>query len=142
MILVSSCLAGINCKYNGKNNFKELVYKMVESGEVICACAEELGGLSTPRNPSEIRIIDGKKYVFDNTGKDVTKEFYLGANRVLDIALKNNVHKVILKSKSPSCGLGKIYNGEFNGTLINGDGILVSLLKENGIEVISSDEIE
>lgn len=141
MILVSSCLAGINCKYNGGNNYNEKVFNLVKEGKAIPVCAEQLGGLTTPRIASEIKYIDGKRYVINKAGEDVTEQFEKGANEILDLAKKLNITKAILKAKSPSCGKGKIYNGEFNGGLIHGNGILAELLIENGIEVITENEM-
>ena len=137
MILVSACLCGINCKYNGSNNYNEKIFKLVKEGKAIPICPEQLGGLSTPRLPSEIK--EGK--VINKEGIDVTNNFKRGANEVLELCKKLKINKVILKSKSPSCGKGKIYDGNFNGTLIDGNGILTELLLKNEIEVISSDEI-
>ena len=135
MILVSACLCGINCKYNGKNNYNEEVFKLVKDGFAIPVCPEQLGGLTTPRIPSEIK--DGR--VINKEGIDVTDNFIKGANEVLELCKKLNITKVILKSKSPSCGKGKIYNGNFDGTLVEGNGILTEILLKNNIEVITYD---
>lgn len=135
MILVSACLCGINCKYNGKNNYNEEVFKLVKDGLAIPVCPEQLGGLTTPRIPSEIK--DGR--VINKEGKDVTDNFKKGALEVLELCKKLNITKVILKSKSPSCGKGKIYNGNFDGTLVEGNGILTEILLKNNIEVITYD---
>lgn len=141
MIFVSGCLVGINCKYSGGNNFNEKIFNMVKEGKAIPICPEQLGGLSTPRNPSEIKIIDGKRRVIDNQNNDVTENFERGANEVLELAKKLNIKKAILQPRSPSCGVGKIYSGNFDGKLVDGNGILAELLIKNGIEVISCDEI-
>ncbi len=140
MILISACLVGINCKYNGKNNYNEKALELVKNGKAIPICPEQLGGLSTPRNPSEIRIINNKKYVINNKNIDVTQEFVSGAKEVLKLAKELNVEKVILQSRSPSCGVGKIYSGNFDGKLITGNGILAQMLIDNGIEVIDIEE--
>lgn len=137
MILVSACLCGMNTKYNGKNNYNEKIFNLVKEGKAIPICPEQLGGLTTPRDPSEIK--NGK--VITNKGEDVTNNFIRGANEVLELAKKLNIKKAILKSKSPSCGKGKIESGNFDDTLVDGNGILVDLLIKNGIEVISSDEL-
>jgi len=141
MILVSACLAGINCKYNGSNNYNEEIFKLVKEGKAIPVCPEQLGGLQTPRAPAEIKIINGKKYVINNKKEDVTYNFQKGAEEVLQLAKRMKIKKVILKSRSPSCGIGKIYSGDFNNTLVDGNGILVDLLLENGIEVLCVDNI-
>ena len=129
-ILVSACLLGINCKYDGTNNLNEKVLDYIKDKEVIPICPEILGGLSTPRPPSE--IISDK--VVNNEQKDVTKEYRKGAEESLKLAKLFKVKKALLKAKSPSCGCGKIYDGTFTKTLIDGDGITTQLFKENNIE--------
>ena len=141
MILVSACLLGINCKYNGGNNFNQKIFDLVKEGKAIPVCPEQLGGLKTPRIPSEIKIVDGKRYVINSEGEDVTENFEKGAVEVLELAKKLGIKKAILKSKSPSCGLNKIYSGNFDKQLIDGNGITADLLVKNGIEVLTSDEI-
>ena len=138
MYIVSACLCGINCKYNGRNNLNPAVLKLVKEGKAIPVCPEQLGGLPTPRIPSERK--DGK--VINKEGIDVTKNFQDGANEVLKLCKELNIKTCILKSKSPSCGYGEIYDGNFNGTLVNGNGVLTDMLIDNGIEVISSDKID
>lgn len=141
MILVSACLLGINCKYNGGNNFNQKVFDLVKEGKAIPVCPEQLGGLKTPRIPSEVKIIDGKRYVVNSEGKDVTEQFEKGAIEVLNIAQKLGIKKAVLKSKSPSCGVNKIYSGNFDKQLVDGNGITADLLIKNGIEVITPDEL-
>ena len=138
MILVSACLAGINCKYNGGNNYNEKVFNLVKEGKAIPVCPEQLGGLTTPRKPSEIKIVDGKRYVINKEGIDVTEEFEKGAEEVLALVKKLDIEK----ARSPSCGRGKIYSGNFDRNLVDGNGILADLLLKNGIEVINSDDIK
>lgn len=140
MILVSACLVGINCKYNGENNYNEKVFNMVKEGKAIPVCPEQLGGLTTPREPSEIKIIDGKRYVINSQGIDVTKEFEKGAEEVLALVKKLDIKKAILQTRSPSCGKGKVYSGSFDRNLVKGNGILVDLLLENNIEVINIED--
>ena len=141
MILVSACLAGINCKYNGGNNYNEKVFNLVKEGKAIPVCPEQLGGLTTPREPSEIKIVDGKRYVINKEGIDVTEEFEKGAEEVLALVKKLDIKKAILQTRSPSCGKGKIYSGNFNNTLVAGNGILTELLINNDVEVISEEDI-
>lgn len=141
MILISACLVGLNCKYNGKNNYNEKAFKLIREGKAIPVCAEQLGGLKTPRTPAEIKVIDNKTYVIDKEGNDVTEQFFKGANEVLQLAKKLNVEKVVLQSRSPSCGIGQIYNGEFSGQLVPGNGVLAQLLIDNGIEVVDIEEL-
>lgn len=137
MILVSACLVGINCKYNGGNNFNQEIFDLVKNGEAIPICAEQLGGLSTPRLPAEIKIINEKKHVINKNNVDVTEDFERGAREVVNLAKKLNIKKAILKSKSPSCGVDKVYSGNFDGELVDGNGILAEMLIKNGIEVIN-----
>jgi uncharacterized protein YbbK (DUF523 family) len=137
MYLVSACLVGINCKYNGGNNYNEKVLELVKNGQAIPICPEQLGGLTTPRNPSEIV---GDR-VLMNDGTDVTINYQKGANEVLELCKKLSITKVILKSNSPSCGCGTIYDGTFTGTKVNGNGITTELLLKNGIEVITEKDL-
>ena len=136
-LLISGCLIGNNTKYNGGNNYNPLIEKLKEKYELVVICPEVMGGLSTPRNPSEI---NGDR-VISSVGVDVTKEFNLGAERAYNIAVNNNVKKALLKEGSPSCGSNKIYDGTFTGVKIDGKGITVRKLKELGIEIYSENEI-
>lgn len=135
-VLVSSCLVGTNCKYDGGNNKNEKLINYLKNKEVILVCPEQLGGLSTPRAPAE-RI---KEKVVTKDNKDVTENYKKGAEEVLKLAKKFQVKKAILKSRSPSCGKDKIYDGSFSHNLIDRHGVCAELLIKNGIEVISSDE--
>lgn len=132
-VLISACLLGVNCKYNGENNYQEEVEKIIKEYNVIPICPEIYGGLSTPRIPSEIK--DNK--VINKNNEDVTKYFVKGATETLKLAKMLNVKKAYLKAKSPSCGAGKIYDGTFTNTLTEGYGITAKLLKENGIEIVT-----
>ncbi|MBZ4683737.1 MAG: hypothetical protein PWP46_1272 [Fusobacteriaceae bacterium] len=133
-ILISSCLLGNNCKYNGGNNYRYLYSKLLKF-EFIKVCPETFGGLKIPRPPAEIQK---NNKVIDKTGKDVTSNFINGAKETLNIAHKNNCEIAILKSKSPSCGYGKIYDGSFTGNLIKGNGITTDLLLKENFKIISS----
>ena len=136
-ILVSACLLGINCKYDGNNNMNEKVLDYLKDKEVIPVCPEIYGGLTTPRTPSEIV---GDKVI--TKGKiDVTIEYLKGAEETLKLAKLFNVKKALLKAKSPSCGNKEIYDGTFTGNKIIGMGITAKLLKENGIEILNENEI-
>ena len=95
MIWVSACLAGINCKYNGGNNYNEKIFNLVKEGKAIPVCAEQLGGLTTPRIASEVKYIDGKRCVINKAGEDVTKQFEKGAKEILDLAKKLNIKKFV-----------------------------------------------
>lgn len=135
--VVSACLLGDNCKYDGGNNYTKEITDYLKDKEYIKICPECLGGLSTPRVPSEIC---GNK-VINKEGIDVTNEYNKGALESLKRAKDFKADTAILKCNSPSCGCGMIYDGTFSKKLIKGDGITTKLFKENGINVISSDDI-
>jgi uncharacterized protein YbbK (DUF523 family) len=136
-ILVSACLVGKNVKYNGLNNLNTNVLKLKEKYNFILICPEVEGGLSTPRTPAE--VLNSK--VINKDGKDVTKEYNLGARIALEKAIKYNCRIAILKEKSPSCGTRR-YDGTFSHTLIDEPGICASLLIKNGIKVYGESELE
>jgi len=137
MILVSACLMGIDCKYNGGNNKIEILNELLKDETLIPVCPEQLGGLKTPRNPSEIIMIDGNQHVVDKKGNDVTLQFIKGAEETLKIAKIYSIKKAILKSRSPSCGSKKVYDGTFSGNLVEGEGITAALLRSNNIKVFN-----
>lgn len=142
MYLISACLAGVNCRYDGKNSENELIMTLVKEGKAILVCPEELGGLPTPRSSCEIVCDDkGIKRVKTKFGEDKTEEFLKGAYETLRIANNHNVKKAILKAKSPSCGFRKIYDGSFTRKLIDGNGFTAELLIKNGIEVINETDL-
>ena len=141
MILISACLAGINCKYSGGNNYNKKAFELVKNGEAIPICPEQLGGLTTPRSPAEVRIVNGERKVFTKDNIDVTDAFVKGANEVLRIAKELDIKKAVLQSRSPSCGVGKTYSGNFDGILVDGNGILAQTLLDNGIDVIDINEL-
>jgi len=132
--LVSACLIGIECRYDGKSNLNKKCFELFKRGKLIPVCPEQLGGLQTPREKSEIQK-NGK--ILTKSGKDVTKSFIKGAKETLKMAKLLEIKEAILKSKSPSCGCGKIYDGTFSGKLIKGDGTTAALLKKNKIIVIT-----
>lgn len=136
-IFVSACLIGENCKYNGGNNYSEAVKKYVEGHEVISMCPEVEGGLPIPRTPAE--IVNG--VVTNRDGVSVDKEFRAGAEKILDVLIEEKVELAILQSRSPSCGIGRIYDGSFTKTLTNGNGIFADLLVKHGIKVIDVEKI-
>lgn len=132
-ILVSACLLGIECKYNGEDNYTKELVSYLKEHEIVLCCPEVEGGLTTPRIPCECR---GNK-VFNKEGKDCTKYFEKGARRVVDKAMQENCSVAILKDSSPSCGSTMIYDGRFQGRKIKGKGRTTMLLEENGIQVYS-----
>ncbi len=159
IILCSACLMGINCRFDGKNNLNKKILKLRKKDILIPVCPEQLGGLPTPREQAEIQqifshnkdrfnnhsnsVFSSKKLkIFTKSGKNVTKNFIEGAKETLKIAKRLNLKFAIFKQNSPSCGCGKIYDGTFSGRLVKGDGITTSILKKNGIDVISDEEIK
>ncbi len=136
-IMVSACLAGENCKYNGGNNRSEKVMKLLAGNEVIAVCPEVMGGLPTPRIPSE--IVGG--VVMNREGVSVDREYRLGAERTLGIALREQPDIIILQSRSPSCGPRKRYDGTFTGTLVDGAGVTAELLMKHGFHVVDVEEL-
>ncbi len=137
MILISACLCGENCKYDGTNNLNESLKKLYDEGKAVLICPEVMGGLSTPRNPSEI-LPDGRVVMCDGT--DVTENFKKGAKMSLEIADKVKPELIILKAKSPSCGSGRVYDGSFSKTLKDGNGITADLLIKKGYKVITEND--
>ena len=136
-ILVSACLLGKNCKYNGGNNLNQNVLDFIEGHEVIGVCPEQLGGLSTPRLPAE--IVEG--VVTNKEGISVDAEFRKGAQTALAAALEKKVDLAILQSRSPSCGVKEIYDGSFSGKKIKGQGVFAKLLSAHGIKVLDAEDI-
>jgi len=136
-IMVSACLLGQNCKYSGGNNYSEKVAGFVKDHEVIPVCPEAAGGLPTPRTPCE--IVNG--IVTDSSGTVKDEEFRRGAQKCLEIAKDKKVDLVILQPRSPSCGIGQIYDGTFEGKLIRGNGVFAGMLIQNGFRVMNADDI-
>ena len=136
-IMVSACLAGENCKYNGGNNRNEKVLKLMTDNEVITICPEKMGGLPIPRIPSEIR--DG--IVTAKDGRIVDAEFRAGAAKCLEIAKREQPELIVLQSRSPSCGVKQRYDGTFSGTLIDGQGVTAQLLMENGFKCVDVEDL-
>lgn len=139
-ILISACLLGVACRYDGlsKPLDREIIEKLRQQYHLIPICPEIMGGLPTPRIPSEISS-DGK--VLRKDGEDVTENYIRGAKEALRLAEIFQCETALLKEKSPSCGAGKIYDGSFSKTLTSGNGITAELLKKNGIRIIGESEI-
>lgn len=146
--LVSACLLGIECRWNGKSKPNDILIKKFQEGELIPVCPEQLGGLPTPRMPSEVvngsgkRVIEGKNIVVDKEGIDVTGGFVKGAKEALKIARLAGATEFIAADKSPSCGKGRTYDGSFSGKLVRGDGVTAAIFKKNGIKVINVKELD
>ena len=148
MRLVSACLLGIKCAWDGGDRYRnKKVIELLGKETLIPLCPEQLGGLATPREFQEIEkgsgddVLDGKSRVKNRIGQDVTCQFIRGAKEALKIAGQYNIKEFIAKSKSPSCGCGSIYDGSFSKRLIKGDGVTVALFKRNGIRVIGENDI-
>lgn len=137
-ILVSACLLGCPCRYDGKSKPHESVLTLLGEHTLIPICPEQMGGLATPRPPAERK--DGG--VFTENGGDVTEQYRRGAEEALHLAKLYGCTCAVLKERSPSCGSGQVYDGSFSRTLVAGDGVTAALLKANGITVLGESEVE
>lgn len=135
--MVSACLTGENCKYNGGNNRNDKVMELYDGNEIIPVCPERMGGLPTPRLPSEIQ----NGVVMNRAGISVDREYRLGAERCLEIAEQEQPDRIILQPRSPSCGVKQRYDGTFSGRLIDGLGVTAQLLMEHGFRVIDVEDL-
>lgn len=146
-ILASACLAGVNCTFRGTNNLNHRIKKLVDSKAAIALCPEVFGALGSPRENIELvggdgsDVLDGRARAINASGKDVTADVIRGATSILEIARIYGIKEAVLKSNSPSCGAGRIYDGTFSKKLKSGDGVLTALLKRNGIKVITEKEV-
>lgn len=137
-ILVSACLMGVECRYNGEGVLRPEIKRLMEHHHLIPVCPEQLGGLSTPRCPAE-RL--GER-VITKEGLDVTKEYRRGADETLKLARLFHCKTAVLKERSPSCGCGRIYDGSFSGKLTDGDGVTAGVLKAAGVTVVGESRCE
>lgn len=141
MLAVSSCIAGMKCRYNATDTYNPLVMSHI-ADNYIAICPEILAGLDIPRAACEIvegsgeDVLNGTARIIDKNGVDITEIMICGAEKALQICLENSITKAYLQTKSPTCGSGKIYDGTFSDTLKPGDGLFTALLKQHGIEVI------
>lgn len=136
-ILVSACLIGENCKYNGKNNYNPRVAQYLAGKEYLAVCPETLGGLGVPRNPAE--LVNGR--AIDDHGNDVDERFRAGVAEALRRIEGEDIELAILQSRSPTCGVRQIYDGSFSKRLIDGQGMLAAALKERGIRLVDAEEV-
>lgn len=136
-VLISACLLGVNCRYNGSGGELPQLNELMECAQLIPVCPEILGGLPTPRPPAERR----GEGVINCEGGDVTRAYIRGAEESLKLARLFGAQYAVMKERSPSCGSGEIYDGTFSHTRIPGDGVASGLLKENGIEVFGESRI-
>ncbi len=145
-VMVSACLAGVRCAYDGSHKRREELVLLVRQKKVLLFCPEKLGGLKVPHEPSEIRGGDGKDVlcgearVVSRTGEDVTDVFLRGAAATLSLAEGHGIRRAIVKARSPACGCGRIYDGSFTRRLRDGDGVTAALLKKNGIKLLTDEE--
>ena len=146
--LVSDCLLGVNCRYDGKNTLEPKLLELLKKDQIILICPEQLGGLTTPREPAWIvggegtDVLKGSAKVISRSGRDVTQNFRAGAGEALKLAKLFGVKCAILKSKSPSCGCGGIREPFSFDKLKCGDGVTAAILKKNGIKVVSEENPE
>lgn len=138
VIAVSGCLLGVDCRYKGDNCANERILALAKEHVLVFICPEQMGGLATPRDPAE--QIGAR--VVTNKGADVTEQYTRGAEVALRIAQLNHADFAILKSRSPSCGSGIVYDGTFTGTRVPGNGICAALFKANGIPVYTEEELD
>lgn len=136
-ILVSACLLGIPCRYDGKSKPVEQVQQLEEEYDVIPVCPEQMGGLVCPRTPSEQQVVDSCVRIVSSDGEDRTQAFELGAQKTVEVARRYSCKHAVLKAKSPSCGSETVYDGTFAGKLVSGSGIAAKALTEAGISVLS-----
>ena len=136
-IMVSACLTGENCKYNGGNNRNEKILRLMADNDVITVCPEQMGGLPTPRVPAEIK--DG--VVTAGDGRIVDAQFRDGAAKCLRIAVREQPDLIVLQSRSPSCGVKQIYDRTFSGSLIPGMGVFAEMEKKAGLRVADAEDL-
>lgn len=147
-VLVSACLAGRKCRFDGSGATDDEVGRLLREGRAVLVCPEVDGGLPTPRPPAEIvggdasDVLASRARVVTEAGEDVTQAYIKGANRALEAARRKGATAAILKARSPSCGAGAIYDGTFSHVLSAGDGVTAALLRRNGIEVRSDEETD
>lgn len=137
MLIVSKCLTGAPCRYDGGDNLVGALRDLAARGEAVAVCPEVLGGLPTPRTPSELQP-DGR--VLAKTGEDVTEAFVRGAKRAMALCLAHGCTGAVLKARSPSCGCGIVYDGSFTGTRVPGNGVFAQRLLDVGIPVLTEEE--
>ena len=136
-LLISDCLLGRSCKYNGGSTYTPLVEELKKRFDLVPVCPECLGDLPIPHDPSE-RVGES---VLSKTGADVTAAFQRGAEKTLAIARREGVKRAVLKERSPSCGCGSIYDGTFTGAVVPGNGVAAELLLSHGVEIFGESRI-
>jgi uncharacterized protein YbbK (DUF523 family) len=145
--LISACLAGRRCRFDGTGSRDDEVARLVAEGRAVLVCPEVDGGLGTPRPPAEIvggdggDVIEGRARVVTDEGEDVTAAYVTGAHKALEAAHRSGATSAILKARSPSCGAGEVYDGSFSRTLVDGDGVTAALLESEGISVRTDEDL-
>lgn len=137
-ILVSACLLGENCKYNGGNNYNVAVVEFVKDKDVLPICPEMMAGMDCPRTP--IEIVDG--VLMDRDGKNVDVAMREAVANAMELIQEEEIQCAVLQSRSPTCGVNQIYDGSFSGKLIEGSGVFVQALKDAGYQVIDAEDVE
>ncbi|MBQ3194638.1 MAG: DUF523 domain-containing protein [Oscillospiraceae bacterium] len=137
-ILVSACLLGENCKYNGRNNYNAAVVEFVKDQEVLTICPEMIAGMGCPRTP--IEIVDG--VLMDRNGNNVDAAMREAVEKAMEMIRKEEIQCAVLQSRSPTCGVNEVYDGSFSGKLIPGSGVLARALKDKGYQVIDAEDIK
>ena len=146
-VLISACLAGRNCRYDGTGAYEDAVARLVAEGRAVLVCPEVDGGLATPRPAAEIvggtggDVLAGRARVVTVEGTDVTDAYLKGARRALETARREGATTAILKARSPSCGKGRVHDGTFSGALHPGDGVTAALLRAEGVTVLNDEEV-
>ena len=141
-IVVSACLAGVACRYDGQAKTDAGALRLVREKKAVALCPEILAGFSSPRPAAEIRggdgfdVLNGEARVYNKKGEDITDGFLRGAQKLFDFVLENGITEVWLKAMSPSCGVSEIYDGSFSGRVVFGCGVTCALLRKNGIKVV------
>ena len=138
VILVSACLLGEKCRYDGRGNYRPFIEKLKQKFDIVPICPEVMGGLKTPRDKSE--ILNDK--VVSEKGRDVTRYFQKGAEEVANIVKYLHITKAVLMERSPSCGVHQVHDGHFKGNLVDGEGVTTKVLKELGVKCFTIEEIE
>lgn len=136
-ILVSACLLGENCKYNGGNNYNASVSEFAKDKDVLLICPEMMAGMGCPRTP--IEIVDG--VLMDRNGNNVDAAMRKAIEKAMEMIRKENIRCAVLQSRSPTCGVNQVYDGSFSGRLINGSGLFAQALKDVGYQVIDAEDI-
>lgn len=143
VVMVSGCLLGFKCRFDGTARETPELQSALQGYRLVPFCPEVSGGLTAPRSPAEIQagdgaaVLSGKARVMNQVGLDCTEEFIHGAETILELVKNQQPEFVVLKAKSPSCGVGEIYDGSFSGKLKDGDGVTTALLRDAGITVYS-----